>query len=274
VAAPGLGDVGGAGLPEGAPVNRKGLDFLRLDGELLRRTDLSAEMKLVLAALGVHLSSGNGRTPGVSLLAEELGLARRSVIRIIGRLERAGLLAVSRAMGSRNLYTVETGDSKSKVYGYLFDTLSILVPGGDPKSPVPVTLRHQSVPKTGDPKSPSTKKIFGRRARRPNDRRWLLSNFFRKAPFPESEAERGTFLGFWAQTFGALDYEEELRLRAYLIQGKGVKNPPGWCVKVLTDATWSPSDECLARAKAEMTQGVPVLAEAEMVAAVMKGSAE
>jgi DNA-binding transcriptional regulator PaaX len=84
----------------------KGLDFLQLEGKLLRCRDLTAEAKLVLAAPAVHLSSGNGRSPSVSLLSQELGLSKRSVVRIVERLEGEHHLSVARSKGRRNAYSL------------------------------------------------------------------------------------------------------------------------------------------------------------------------
>jgi hypothetical protein len=88
----------------------------------------------------------------------------------------------------------------------------------------------------------------------PEERRRLLGGLFREHPFPQTAAQRGTFVEMLAGVLGEeLTYERERFLRAFLIQAKTVaRRPTAWCVRVLADPSWGPSDKCLDFAKAEM----------------------
>jgi biotin operon repressor len=129
----------------------KGLAFLYIDGALLRRTDLTAEAKLVLGAVTIHITAGTGRAPSMAFLAEELGLSHRAIRRNVRRLVKTGGLLVSYSQGRRNLYSLpKSGDETSPVCG------------GDETSSPPGTKRpyHQgrNVPSSGDETSPATKR--------------------------------------------------------------------------------------------------------------------
>jgi hypothetical protein len=99
--------------PGQARSSAKGLPFLHIDGDILRRRDLSPGTKFVFGALRIHLGSGESRNPGVELLAAELGLTPRAVCKSIGRLERLGLLQTQRRSGTRNQYALLPTEEQS-----------------------------------------------------------------------------------------------------------------------------------------------------------------
>ena len=85
---------------------------------VLASTGASAHERLVMMAFLLHRNGDSGRCdPSVVGLAEETGLARRTVLRTIGALEGRGWIRASRSPGLRTQYALHppTGATQSPV---------------------------------------------------------------------------------------------------------------------------------------------------------------
>jgi hypothetical protein len=89
------------------PITQHG--FTQVPNVILTNHDLTVGAKLTYAML-LHYAWQNDRCfPGQDRLAQDMGAGKRSVIRFMAELERAGFVAVKRrGLGQTNLYQLFT----------------------------------------------------------------------------------------------------------------------------------------------------------------------
>ena len=89
------------------PITQHG--FTQVPNVILTNHDLTVGAKLTYAML-LHYAWQNDRCfPGQDRLAQDMGSGKRSVIRFMAELERAGFVAVKRrGLGQTNLYLLFT----------------------------------------------------------------------------------------------------------------------------------------------------------------------
>ncbi len=238
-----------------APKRPRGLPWIKVPGTFARRRDLRWAEKAVMSALVIHSHQEGGDRVSTSLLGEELGLPKRSIIRILARLEERGELMIERSKGRRSRYGIpaETGDRISPLGE---------AETGDGTSP----HRCQKDTTTGVERSPAIKRRRGDldRLRRaparkssPRKIRKDLADLFDRGAFPKSADERRALVteirkvlpprprGAW--------YEVELAFRSYMVDALRKDNPAAWLVSVISNGRHGPSEGAQAVAKAEMS---------------------
>lgn len=88
------------------PVTAEG--FTQIPNFLLRNADLSMGAKLAYSMFLSYAWGNEFCFPGQETLARDIGVARQSVNRFIGELERAGYIQVKRrGLGKTNLYIIK-----------------------------------------------------------------------------------------------------------------------------------------------------------------------
>jgi len=89
------------------PVSAHG--FTQIPNFFLRRKDLSANAKVAFALLLSYAWNNNSCFPGQEKLAEDMGVTRRLVIRLLGELEKKGFLEKKRrGLGKTNVYILHS----------------------------------------------------------------------------------------------------------------------------------------------------------------------
>ena len=87
------------------PVSAGG--FTQVPNHILRSTDLSVGAKLTYAMLLSYAWQNDFCFPGQEKLAVDMGSGKRSVVRYIDELERAGIISIKRqGLGMSNVYTL------------------------------------------------------------------------------------------------------------------------------------------------------------------------
>ena len=95
------------------PVTRHG--FTQVPNFILKSEALSPGGKLAYAMLLHYAWQNDYCFPGQDRLAKDMGAGKRSVIRFVAELERAGFIAVQRrGLGQTNLYQLFLHVTKSK----------------------------------------------------------------------------------------------------------------------------------------------------------------
>lgn len=96
------------------PVTRHG--FTQVPNFILKSEALSPGAKLAYAMLLHYAWQNDFCFPGQERLAKDMGVGKRSVIRFMAELERAGFIAVQRrGLGQTNFYQLFLQVQKSKV---------------------------------------------------------------------------------------------------------------------------------------------------------------
>jgi len=81
--------------------------FTQVPNHILRSSDLSVGAKLTYAMLLSYAWQNDFCFPGQDTLAKDMGSGKRSVVRYIDELERAGIIAIKRqGLGMSNIYTL------------------------------------------------------------------------------------------------------------------------------------------------------------------------
>lgn len=89
------------------PITQHG--FTQVPNVILTNKDLTVGAKLAYAMLLHYAWQNNFCFPGQDRLADDMGSGKRSVIRFMAELERAGFIAVKRrGLGQTNLYQLFT----------------------------------------------------------------------------------------------------------------------------------------------------------------------
>ena len=148
---------------------------------------LTATERIVLLAISHHLGASQSAWPGMGRLSGMTGLSRRSVMRAVCNMERAGLLTIERSSGTSNRYRVD----------WLLVTQSHQCHSvtSDTESPVPVTQSHP----TSDTVSPeqiknNSETVQKKRTRKSNT---LTIEGIEKMPLPEQLASLDGFFAAW-----------------------------------------------------------------------------
>ena len=241
----------------------RGLPWIKVPGAFARRRNLTWAEKAILSALDIHSRQAGGDQVSTSLLAEELGLPKRSVIRILARLEERDELRIERSKGRRSRYRIpaETGDPTS--------------PLGEGETGVKTTPdRCQNDTTTGVETTPPIKRRRGssNRVRRkpakkssPQEMRKKLADLFDRWPFPNSADERGALVGEIRKVFpgGSLKgyFDLELSFRSLMVDALRKDNPAAWVVTVLSNGKYRATDSAQKVAKAEMSGVTPKAAK-------------
>lgn len=155
--------------------------------DVIFSSTLTATERIVLLAISHHLGASQSAWPGMGRLSGMTGLSRRSVMRAVCSMERAGLLTIERSSGTSNRYRVD----------WLLVTQSHQCHSvtSDTESRVPVTQSHP----TSDTVSPEQIKNNSETAQKKRTRKssTLTIEGIEKMPLPEQLASLDGFSAAW-----------------------------------------------------------------------------